>query len=196
MRCSAARPSRPCVSCPLKGPPAERPPTVRLTDRQREIVEAVDDVARGNWLLVGQAACEISMFLPGRRLWRGRLPNIAIGGGLIVAGLGLGGSAAWALGRQVRLHPTPPAGAVLRTKGPYRHMRHPMYLGMLLAAAGVALLRARSTSVVALAGMITVLSTKATVEERALLTRFPAAYGEYCRVTPRCLPPTPWLPGR
>lgn len=183
------------MRAPYDGPPSERLATGRLTDCQREIVDAVDDVARGNWLLVGQAACEITMLLPGRRLWRARLPITAAGAGLIIAGLGLGGSAAWALGRQVRLHPSPPAGAVLRTTGPYRHTRHPMYVGMILAAAGVALLRARGSSVVALAGMIAVLSSKATVEERALLTRFPA-YSDYCRGTPRCLPPTPLAAGR
>lgn len=156
----------------------------------------MDDVARGNWLLVGQATCEIAMLLPGRRLWRGTLPITATAGGMIVLGLCLGCSAAWALGKKLRLHPTPPVGAVLRTSGPYRLMRHPMYVGILLAATGVALLRARSISVLALVGMIAVLSSKATMEERELKTLFPAAYGEYCSSTPRTLPPTPWVLGR
>ncbi len=153
----------------------------------------MDDVARGNWLLVGQAACEIVMLLPGPRLWRGSLSLTALASGLIVAGVGLGASAAWALGKQIRLHPTPPVGAVLRTAGPYRLVRHPMYVGMLLAAAGWVIFRARGVSVVALAGMIAMLSSKATLEERELLLRFPAAFREYCNGTPRALPTTPWM---
>lgn len=154
----------------------------------------MDGVKRGNWLLAGQAACEVAILFPGRRLWRGRLPITAIGSGLIVAGRRLGVSAAWALGKQVRLHPIPPVGAILRTKGPYRIIRHPMYVGMLLAAVGVALLRARSISIVALAGMIAVLSSKATVEERELLARFKrhtastaAAPRGHCRRLRGCL---------
>jgi protein-S-isoprenylcysteine O-methyltransferase Ste14 len=153
----------------------------------------MDDGARGNWLLVAQAACEVAMLLPGRRLWRGRPWITTIAVGLLVLGLGIGGSAAWALGKQVRLHPTPPVDAVLRTSGAYRVVRHPMYLGMLVAAAGWAMLRARRSSLVALVGMIAVLSSKATVEERELLTRFPAAYRQYCAGTPRAVPTTPWM---
>lgn len=136
------------------------------------------------------------MLLPGPRVWPSHGSITACAGGLMAVGLGVAGSAAWTLGNQMRLHPIPPIGAALRTDGPYRLMRHPMYVGMLLAAVGVALLRARGMSILALVGMVAVLSSKATVEEQQLLRRFRLAYGEYSRGTRRVLPTTPWIPNR
>ena len=58
--------------------------------------------------------------------------------GLIVAGIALG---TWALFANrpgnFNFRPEPREGGVLITHGPYRWIRHPMYLGLLLVSAGL-----------------------------------------------------------
>jgi protein-S-isoprenylcysteine O-methyltransferase Ste14 len=153
----------------------------------------MDDRRLGNCLLASQAACELAYLLPGRRLWRSRSAFAATGSALITGGVLLGLGGALTLGRQIRLHPIPPAGAVLRTGGPYGLVRHPIYVGMLSTAAGVTLLRGSQASVLAWTAMVFVLSTKATLEEHAMLSRCGGQYRRYSRAVVRGLPPTPWI---
>lgn len=148
---------------------------------------------RGNWLLAGQAACELAMLLPGRRLWRNSPAVKGIASVLIGSGITVGAAGAGALGQHLRLHPLPPPGAALRTRGVYRIVRHPIYLGILAAATGMALLRARLASIIAVTTMTAVLSSKAACEEQALLREFGSRYRRYCSDVPRGLPPAPWI---
>lgn len=113
--------------------------------------------------------------------------------GLVVAGLAFGLSGVAALGRQLRAHPVPAEDAVLRTQGFYRVVRHPVYVGLLSGAAGVAALRGRPIGVAAFMGLLLILSSKASYEERALVARFGEAYERYCGEVPRGLPPAPWI---
>ena len=96
---------------------------------------------------------------------------------------GASGSSAW---RRLPT-PVPTTRATLRTTGPYRFVRHPIYTGVLLIVVALA---ARSGTVVGLViGAVTIafFHAKAAWEEQRLAERF-ADYRSYAAVTPRFLP--------
>ena len=109
--------------------------------------------------------------------------------GLLLRGVGLVVivGACINLGRSLSPHPQPPAEAVLRTGGLYRHVRHPLYSGILLLAAGIALTSGSVLSLAVLVLLAMVLSVKARLEERLLRERFPG-YEEYARRTAAFFP--------
>ncbi len=75
----------------------------------------------------------------------------------------------------------------LVSSGPYRLVRHPIYSGLLVAAAGTAVALSWAWLLaVALAGIYFVYS--ATVEERNLTERFPDTYPVYRRSTKMLVP--------
>jgi methyltransferase len=77
--------------------------------------------------------------------------------------------AIWALGARWSFRVLVVPGAPLVTRGPYRWLRHPNYLGVMGELAGVALaLSATVTGVVALAAFVWILRERIKVEERAL----------------------------
>ncbi|MHB8641791.1 MAG: methyltransferase family protein [Gaiellaceae bacterium] len=103
----------------------------------------------------------------------------AVGGVLAVAGALLAVWTAKTLGSA--LTPSPRPRGPLVTGGPYRFLRHPMYVGGVLFFAGVSL--AFSWLALALTGALAVLwFAKTRVEERYLLERFPD-YAELRRRT-------------
>jgi protein-S-isoprenylcysteine O-methyltransferase Ste14 len=85
------------------------------------------------------------------------------------------------------IRPEPKAGGQLVTGGPYRWMRHPMYVALLL---GMAAVTAESHSWVQAAFwllLLLVLNFKAGLEERLLRQRWPD-YAAYCERTRRFIP--------
>lgn len=76
------------------------------------------------------------------------------------------------------IRPEPRAGARLVTDGPYRWVRHPMYLGSLVIGLGACVAGPQPWRFVAWALLAVVLIAKARREERGLLVQFPgyAAY--------------------
>jgi protein-S-isoprenylcysteine O-methyltransferase Ste14 len=85
--------------------------------------------------------------------------------------------AARALGKFLTPYPEPPIGGELVQRGPYRFVRHPIYVAGTLLFVGVGL----STSVPATAGAAALALLwwrKAALEERYLEARF-AEYAEY-----------------
>jgi len=103
--------------------------------------------------------------------------------GLVPAlvGLGLVVWAARTMGRSLTPLPTPPADGRLVQDGPFRVLRHPIYLGGFLVFGGLSLVF--SAWGLALTGALAVFwISKARHEERLLLERFPE-YAEYRRRT-------------
>lgn len=73
--------------------------------------------------------------------------------------------------------------------GPYRRIRHPSYLGALIASLGCAvLLHAGVAFVIGLAILLAVYRYRIAVEERALVEQFGDAYARYQRDSYRLVP--------
>jgi protein-S-isoprenylcysteine O-methyltransferase Ste14 len=87
------------------------------------------------------------------------------------------------------IRPTPRHGGTLITSGPYRWIRHPMYTSVLLAAVAAAWTSFETADMLLCLALLGVLLAKATIEERALVRRFPD-YQDYRVRTTRFVP---WL---
>jgi protein-S-isoprenylcysteine O-methyltransferase Ste14 len=109
--------------------------------------------------------------------------------GLVLLALGLG-IAIWArlhIGRNWGTPMTQKDDPDLVTSGPYHLVRHPIYLGILLAGVGTATALSWFWLVaVGIAGVYFVYS--ATVEERFLAEKFPDTYPAYRRSTKMLIP--------
>jgi hypothetical protein len=80
-----------------------------------------------------------------------------------------------------------PEARGLVTSGPYRLVRHPVYLGEIGACAGLAIAAPRPGNVVALSAVIAAQFVRMSMEERALSAAFPG-YARYAARTGRLLP--------
>ena len=97
---------------------------------------------------------------------------------------------AWALrelGRSLTPLPRPRDDGELVTSGPFRVVRHPVYLGATLVFVGLSLVFSWS-SLIASCALALIWAAKARVEERYLVERFPE-YAEYRRRVRRRLVP-------
>ena len=81
-------------------------------------------------------------------------------------------------------------GHELATGGPYRYVRHPSYLGMMLGLVGWALVFRSSVGLVATVLGLPLLADRIESEEALLASQFGSAYAEYRRRTWRLVP---WL---
>jgi protein-S-isoprenylcysteine O-methyltransferase Ste14 len=112
---------------------------------------------------------------------------------LLLAGVALYLACVWLFGTHGRGTPAPvdpPRKLVIR--GPYRWVRNPMYLALLLVVLGEAVFFWRiplALYVVFLASAFQVFVVA--VEEQSLRRRFGALYSDYCNVTNRWLPRPP-----
>jgi protein-S-isoprenylcysteine O-methyltransferase Ste14 len=79
-------------------------------------------------------------------------------------------------------------GHALVTGGPYRHIRHPSYLGMLLALVGWALLFRSGVGLIATGLGVSLLVARNESEEALLSSHFGSSYDAYRRRTWRLLP--------
>jgi protein-S-isoprenylcysteine O-methyltransferase Ste14 len=142
-------------------------------------------VRRNDAVVAAQLACLAGLAWPGRPRWPLPRPVVAASAAATATGAALLLAGAASQGRRLTPRVDPPAGARLLTRGPYALSRHPMYAGLLLAGAGVAVLRRRVEPLLAEVGLAAVLHVKSGLEERSLRARFGAAYDEYAATVPR-----------
>jgi protein-S-isoprenylcysteine O-methyltransferase Ste14 len=149
--------------------------------------EAERDAPLG-WALVGvQVVLFVALVVDVVR--RRRPLDVTSGIGLLacLGGSGLVLDASGRLGSRLRAHPAPHPDTVLRTDGAYGVVRHPIYLGLLIFGAGLALLARSWRAAACVVGLVAVFDTKARIEERLLAARFPE-YEVYAARVPRILP--------
>lgn len=127
------------------------------------------------------------VLLPGRTDWAVRPWLVVACGAGLLTGLVLMTVGATALGRGLTAVPLPNRHAQLRTGGLYGRMRHPIYTGLLLAAASVAAASGSIWRLIAFGLLVVLLTVKARWEEARLTRRFPG-YSEYAARTPRFVP--------
>lgn len=102
--------------------------------------------------------------------------------GVLLAGLGLVG-----LGPALTASPIPRENAPLVTGGVYGLVRNPIYTGLMVGGAGLALLGASVWHIVAWVLLVLLLLSKTRWEERMLLAEHPE-FAEYARRVGRFLP--------
>jgi protein-S-isoprenylcysteine O-methyltransferase Ste14 len=130
------------------------------------------------------AAIVASWFFPP---WVHGVATQIVGGALVGAGVVLLAAARVAMGRSFTVLPEPRPGGELVTRGPFRLVRHPVYLGALLCFAGGSLFRGWVG--LGLTGILALLwGAKARAEERNLGRRFPEYAGYRRRVRYRLVP--------
>jgi protein-S-isoprenylcysteine O-methyltransferase Ste14 len=107
---------------------------------------------------------------------------------LVAAGIAVG---AWALTANrpgnFNIRPDAKPDGQMVTRGPYAHVRHPMYLAVMLAMPGFCLGYGTPWRWVALAALAVVLVVKMGIEEKAMTARHPD-YAGYARATKRIVP--------
>jgi protein-S-isoprenylcysteine O-methyltransferase Ste14 len=81
-----------------------------------------------------------------------------------------------------------PEARGLIVRGPYRLVRHPVYVGELLAALGLLLAKPHPVVFALFAAFVVLQYGRTVYEERALLEAFPDEYTAYSRRVPRLVP--------
>lgn len=116
-------------------------------------------------------------------------PTVFRGAGiaLALAGIAVLGYSAVKLGRSLTPFPKPLPTARLITSGAYRFVRHPIYLGVLLAALGLALSSLSPLRLLLTLVLVAFFDRKADREEAWLLERYPE-YHAYRRRVKKLLP--------
>jgi protein-S-isoprenylcysteine O-methyltransferase Ste14 len=151
---------------------------------------------RTAWLMVlGQfVLLGLIVGLPGGHDWT--LPPDVARGCIVASVIGVLVMvvAATALGRGLSAAPLPNEHTRLRTTGLYRHVRHPIYTGLLLFAIAFSARSGSAWVAAACVLLVVLINVKARWEERHLKERFPD-YVAYARRTSRFIP-LPKVPPR
>ncbi|HEV2612155.1 MAG TPA: isoprenylcysteine carboxylmethyltransferase family protein [Noviherbaspirillum sp.] len=142
------------------------------------------------WVAVQAVLLVVFIALPvGEAPWPYETAFRAAGWMIAALGMLLLARSALNLGRSLTPLPRPKPGGELVTSGAYRFVRHPIYLGVLLACLGVSL---ATTSLLRL-GLTAILfiffDMKARKEERWLAERYP----EYVQYQARVKKLIPWV---
>jgi protein-S-isoprenylcysteine O-methyltransferase Ste14 len=147
---------------------------------------------RGEGWVAGQALLIAAVFLSAflGRSWAGgyAAAALAIGGLLLVLGLLLLAWAGLRLGSSLTPFPAPRTDQNVTTTGPYAHVRHPMYGGVILIALGWSIIVATIVGFALTVVLAIFLDLKARREEAWLSERLDA-YTAYRTRTPHRLLP-------
>jgi protein-S-isoprenylcysteine O-methyltransferase Ste14 len=144
---------------------------------------------RGGWWVAGQGvllAAWAAAFLATGEDWgtAARVTGLVLAsGGVIMAALGLA-----ALGAGLTPFPAPLPDGALVERGVYRLVRHPIYGGLCLGAAGLGVFDGNPSAVFVAAVLTVYLWIKAGHEEGRLLSHYPDYAGYRERVGKRLLP--------
>ena len=112
----------------------------------------------------------------------------SLGVALTVAGIAFAIWARWHLGENWSATVTLKEGHELINTGPYRHIRHPIYTGMLLAFVGTALALGEYRALISVGIVLVAFYAKAKKEERFLAQEFGEKFREHSRRTGMFLP--------
>ena len=104
-----------------------------------------------------------------------------------VVGIAVGLWAIVTMGRHINISPELKENATLRTSGPYRFVRHPMYLALMVFCSGYVVGSFTAYAVSLWLALLLVLVLKIYYEERILRRRF-SDYEAYARKTKRLIP--------
>ena len=135
-------------------------------------------------LAVAVGPAQVSGWPP---LWSSGVRLEVFAGGLVLVGFVLLLAGARRLGANLTPLPYPIAAGVLVDRGIYAWVRHPIYGGLMLMAAGWAFRRGGGLTLLYALLLVTVLALKSRREETWLLARH-AGYDTYRRRTRRFLP--------
>lgn len=145
---------------------------------------------RGEWWVAGQGILMAAvLFVPPAWRWTAPAPTlwIAVGVLLVVAGGGIAALGMIELGPSLTVLPRPrPRGALVKS-GPYAQVRHPIYAGLIVAAAGWAMWRMSGLHLLLAAALAAYIHAKSRREEAFLEDRFPE-YAAYRARTRRLIP--------
>ena len=145
--------------------------------------------ASGRWWIVGQNLLSLAVVALGvgiRGQWHSAF-GFWIGWILFSAAGSLGIAGVRALGANRTSSPNPRPQAQLVDHGAFRIVRHPLYLSLILGSLGWTLIWASLPAAGATLALTVLLQRKADVEERLLLTKFPA-YESYQKRVGRLFP--------
>jgi protein-S-isoprenylcysteine O-methyltransferase Ste14 len=110
---------------------------------------------------------------------------VVVGEGIVIAAVGFTLASVLCLGTCFGVLPEVRG---LVTRGPYRWVRHPVYLGEIVALAGFVVASQRPVNILLLAVFCAAQMARLRLEEAALLAEFPVEYGAFAARTPRLLP--------
>ena len=115
---------------------------------------------------------------------------VAAGAGVVLAwaGVALHARARRALGARWSSAVGAPSGHEVVTHGPYAIVRHPLYLGILLLAAGTVLAHTSAATICIAAGLAAGMARKIPAEERALRVACGEAWTRYAAAVPALVP--------
>jgi protein-S-isoprenylcysteine O-methyltransferase Ste14 len=116
------------------------------------------------------------------------LLSMAIGVPILAAGLVLGLQAMRRLGPALTPTPVPISDAGLRTTGPYRYVRHPIYTSILLMGLGYVIVAGTWASVAGLAALLLLFWGKSSWEDRLLHAEYGTAWEEWAGRTGALVP--------